>query len=92
MGCDWPDLDQEHWCLHCGKQFSGHSVRVWQDDDGSLWLECGTADCGGSPIDWAPVPWWDPKNPANKSRKKSKRKGKPDSSGRAADPDDDIPF
>jgi hypothetical protein len=92
MGCDWPDLDQEHWCLHCSKQFSGHSVRVWQDDDGSLWLECGTPDCDGSPIDWAPVPWWDPKNPANKARKNSRRKGKRDSSQPGAGSDDDVPF
>jgi hypothetical protein len=35
MGCDWPDLDQEHWCLHCSKKFNGHSARVWQSKDGS---------------------------------------------------------
>src|SRR5260221_6558534 len=42
MGCEWPDLDQEHWCLHCNQKFSGHSVRVWQDAEGSIWLECGS--------------------------------------------------
>ena len=30
LGCDWPNLDQEHWCLHCRKKFNGHSVRVWK--------------------------------------------------------------
>jgi hypothetical protein len=92
MGCDWPDLDQQHWCLHCRKQFDGHSVRVWQDDDSSLWLECGTPDCNGSPIDWAPVPWWDPKHPANKANKKARPKAKRRSPRPNANPEDDIPF
>jgi len=92
MGCDWPDLDEEQWCLHCKKKFNGHSVRVWQDDDGSLWLECGTPECDGSPIDWAPVPWWDPKNPANKKRRNAKSKSKRKPPGQSANPEDDIPF
>ena len=91
MGCDWPSLDQEHWCLHCSKKFSGHSVRVWQDEEGSLWLECGTPNCDGSPIDWAPYPWWDPKyrgpkgdSPKRKTPRKTRKKP-----GAA---DDDVPF
>jgi len=89
VGCDWPDLDQEQWCLHCSEKFDGHSVRVWQDCDGGLWLECGTPDCDGSPIDWAPFPWWDPEHPASKNykeKKSSKRKRK-----KSGD-DDDVPF
>jgi hypothetical protein len=91
MGCEWPDLDQEHWCLHCGKKFSGHSVRVWRDEKGSLWLECGTPDCNGSPIDWAPYPWWDEDQPSRKRTPPRKRKPKgkgPTQPG----PDDDVPF
>jgi hypothetical protein len=75
-GCEWPDLDQEHWCLHCGKKFSGHSVRVWRDATGYLWLECGTPDCDGSPIDWAPYPWWD-ETPRKKRAPKKQTKPKP---------------
>ena len=91
IGCEWPDLDQEHWCLHCAKKFNGHSTRVWQDQDGSLWLECGTPDCDGSPIDWAPYPWWDPKHPATRGKLKQSKKLKRKRRRKGEDPDD-IPF
>ncbi len=96
MGCDWPDLDQEHWCLHCRKKFNGHSVRVWKSEDNRLWLECGTPDCDGSPIDWAPYPWWNPKHPATKdylkkAKTETKPKSKPRRRRKAAD-SDDVPF
>lgn len=47
----FPTPEQTTWCLHCEKEFNGNSVRVWQDGNGDLWLECGTPDCDGSPID-----------------------------------------
>ena len=56
-------LDQKNWCLHCEKEFDGHSVRVWKGASGQHWLECGNPGCDGSPIDWAPYPWWDNKHP-----------------------------
>ena len=87
---EWTDLDHEKWCLHCGKKFSGHSVRVWQDDQGSLWLECGTPDCDCSPIDWAEFPWWDENHPM--TREFLKRPKKPKRSRRKKHDDDDIPF
>ncbi len=59
-------LATKNWCLHCEREFDGASVRVWQSADGSLWLECGTPECSGSPIDWAPYPWWDPDHPLTK--------------------------
>ena len=31
---DWPDLDHEKWCPHCGQSFTGHAARVWQDEAG----------------------------------------------------------
>ena|ERR1041385_89478 len=80
----WPDLDHERWCLHCGKKFNGHSVRVWKDKEGKLWLECGTPACGGSPMDWADSAWWDEKHPKQRRRSRKKRNKK--------DLDDDIPF
>jgi hypothetical protein len=96
MGCDWPDLDQKHWCLHCRKKFNGHSVRVWKSEDNRLWLECGTPGCDGSPIDWAPYPWWDPDNPEAKAppkrakgQAKTRRKPKRSPPGDEAD---DVPF
>jgi hypothetical protein len=98
MGCDWVNLDEEQWCLHCGKKFTGHSARVWEDDEQALWLECGTPGCNGSPIDWAPYPWWDPKHPATKEylrkpppARKPLRKTKKSRGKQRAD-DDDIPF
>ena len=81
--------------MHCGQKFSGHAVRVWQDKEGSLWLECGTPGCDGSPIDWAPYPWWDPKHPATKEQlKKRKLKCKPrrGRKGKGHGADDDVPF
>jgi hypothetical protein len=92
MGCHWPNLEQEHWCLHCGQKFSGHSVRVWQDAEGSLWLECGTPGCDGSPIDWAPFPWWDPKYPEAKGRAKKPRAKSRIKRRRKTKGDDDVPF
>ena len=60
---EWPDLNHKLWCLHCEKQFDGHSVRVWESAPGRYWLECGTPGCDGCPIDWAPYPWWDANHP-----------------------------
>jgi hypothetical protein len=96
MGCDWPNLDQEQWCLHCRKKFSGHSARVWQREDGSLWLECGTPDCDGSPIDWAPYPWWNSRHPETKaalkqSKKQPRLRRKPNPRPQGGDADD-VPF
>jgi hypothetical protein len=92
FACEWPNLDQEHWCLHCGGKFSGHSARVWQDQKGALWLECGTPRCHGSPIDWAPYPWWDPKHPATKAHLKAQPKPKQRRPRRTAASDDDMLF
>jgi hypothetical protein len=96
MGCEWPNLEQEHWCLHCSQKFSGLAARVWKDEDGSLWLECGTPGCDGSPIDWAPYPWWDPRHPATreylKKEKAGAKKPKRKRRGKADAADDDVPF
>jgi len=88
---EWDSLDDTRWCLHCGKQFSGHQARVWKDKQEQLWLECGTPRCDGSPIDWASYPWWDDDHPATKTylanppKPKRRRKGKRGG-------DDDVPF
>jgi hypothetical protein len=89
-GLDWTRLENVAWCLHCGRKFTGHEARVWRDEAGRLWLECGTPKCDGSPIDWAAYPWWDEDHPVTKehlrkpARRKRRRKKKPG--------DDDIPF
>ncbi len=70
----WKSLDETKWCLHCGCQFTGHAVRVYRDDEPGLWLECGTPDCDGSPIDWADYPWWDENLPKNKGRDEAMEK------------------
>jgi hypothetical protein len=88
---EWPDLDQVKWCLHCGGSFTGHQVRVWQDEAGRLWLECGTPNCDGSPIDWADYPWWDEKRRPTRSQVKRRRKPKP-GRGKKSDDANDIPF
>lgn len=66
---EWPSLDHTMWCLHCGKEFRGRDARVYTDDEGGLWLECGTPGCDGSPIDWAEYPWWDSEHPLTKARR-----------------------
>lgn len=63
------------WCMHCEKEFDGHSVRVWKGG-GHLWLECGTPGCDGSPIDWAPYPWWNARHPATRAARKREREQK----------------
>ena len=90
--CDWPNLEQENWCFHCGKKFSGLSARVWQANDGSLWLQCGTRNCDGSPIDWAAYPWWDPKHPETRARKKNPKTRRRRGKQRTDSSDDDVPF
>jgi len=93
MTGEWPDLDYEKWCLHCRQKFNGHAVRVWQDDKGQLWLECGTVDCDGSPIDWSPYPWWNENHPATKKYFSELKKRKPGRKrGKKNSDDDDIPF
>jgi hypothetical protein len=62
MGVSWGSLDEKKWCLHCRKQFSGLSARIYREN-GKLWVECGTPDCDGSPLDFANFPWWDPNHP-----------------------------
>ena len=64
----WPNLNYKNWCLQCNREFDGHSVRVWRDAHAELWLECGTPGCGGSPVDWAPYPWWNENHPLTRQR------------------------
>ncbi len=71
LGTVWKSLKDKNWCLHCQKQFSGHSVRVYQDDGPGLWLECGPLGCDGSPVDWADHPWWDENHPLTQAHDKA---------------------
>jgi hypothetical protein len=66
MKGNWDSLDEKKWCLHCEKQFTGLSARIYRED-GKLWVECGTLDCDGSPIDFADYPWWDGNHPLTKA-------------------------
>ena len=90
---DWINLEQSKWCLHCSQSFTGLSVRVWKDEQNKLWLECGTPECGGSPIDWAPYPWWDSEHPATKDylEKHPEERKKFEDFGEDAG-DEEIPF
>ena len=71
----FPTLSHKNWCLHCEREFDGHSVRVWKDGQGECWVECGTPGCDGSPIDWAPYPWWDPEHPLTKKCRQQESSG-----------------
>jgi hypothetical protein len=72
IGTTWKSLEDTKWCLHCEAQFTGRSVRVYEDD--GVWLECGTPDCDGSPIDWADYPWWDENHPETKAHDEAMEK------------------
>ena len=85
------------WNVQAAKEaVYSYTPRVWQSEDDRLWLECGTPECDGSPIDWAPYPWWDPKHPATKdylkkAKAEARLKPKP-KRGRKASDSDDVPF
>lgn len=59
-GNDWKSLDDKKWCLHCDAEFSGRSVRIYENPEfpDGYEVECGTEGCDGSPLDWAGAPWW----------------------------------
>jgi hypothetical protein len=89
---EWTSLDETRWCLHCRKRFTGRQARVWKDKQGRLWLECGTPGCDGSPIDWAPYPWWDENHPATRAYLANPPEPKRRRKGRKHRNDGDVPF
>jgi hypothetical protein len=88
----WKNLEQSKWCLHCGQSFTGLAVRAYLQN-GQLWLECGTEGCDGSPIDWAPYPWWDENHPATLEWLRKQESGELDDENDDSDPSSGgIPF
>jgi len=68
----WDSLDKTKWCLHCEKEFTGSSARIYKEH-GMLLVECGTPDCDGSPLDFMDFPMWDRDHPVTKAHDKAMR-------------------
>ncbi len=51
---DWKFLDEERYCLRCGKTFTGRQARLTGGTrpHGPLRFQCPTADCSSSPAEW----------------------------------------
>jgi hypothetical protein len=52
---EWHSLDDERFCLVCGKIINGHQIHVSGDTrgDGPLRLSCPSQSCNSIPMDWA---------------------------------------
>ena len=50
----WRSLDDERYCLVCGKIITGRQIKVVGDKDqnGRLQLRCPTEQCSSIPMDW----------------------------------------
>jgi hypothetical protein len=52
---EWHSLDDNRYCLVCGKVITGRQVQVagGKHGDGPLRLSCPTEGCNSIPMDWA---------------------------------------
>ena len=55
---EWRSLDDERYCLVCGKIITGRQIRVAgsADGNGPPGLSCPTEQCNSIPMDWALPP------------------------------------
>lgn len=49
---DWFSLGEMRWCRKCEHLFTGHDIRLSEDDLGEVHFHCPTQGCGGSWPDW----------------------------------------
>lgn len=51
---DWRSLDDERYCIVCGKLITGRLIKVVGDahGNGSVRLQCPTDGCNSIPMDW----------------------------------------
>jgi hypothetical protein len=48
----WHSLDEERYCLVCGKIITGQEIQVNGGENGPLRISCPTEHCNSVPIDW----------------------------------------
>ena len=48
----WHSLDEERYCLVCGKIITGNDIHVVGGEDGPLRISCPTENCNSSPVRW----------------------------------------
>ena len=48
----WHSLDEERYCLVCGKIITGQEIQVNGGENGPLRVSCPTEHCNSVPIDW----------------------------------------
>jgi hypothetical protein len=48
----WHSLDEERYCLVCGKIITGQEIHVNGGENGPLRISCPTEHCNSVPIDW----------------------------------------
>ena len=49
----WWSLGEMRACAKCEHLFTGHDIRLVEDDDGNVSFRCPTHGCDGTWIDWA---------------------------------------
>jgi hypothetical protein len=48
----WHSLDEERYCLVCGKIITGQEIQINGGENGPLRISCPTEHCNSVPIDW----------------------------------------
>jgi hypothetical protein len=48
----WHSLDEERYCLVCGKMITGREVQVTGGENGPLRISCPTKHCNAIPMNW----------------------------------------
>ncbi len=49
---EWWSLGEMRFCAKCEHLFTGHDIRLSQDEDGTIRFHCPTAGCDGKWEDW----------------------------------------
>jgi hypothetical protein len=48
----WHSLDEERYCLVCGKMITGREIQVTGGENGPLRISCPTEHCNAIPMNW----------------------------------------
>ena len=49
---EWWSLGETRFCVKCGHLFTGHDIRITEDEEGRLHFHCPTFQCTGQWEDW----------------------------------------
>jgi len=48
----WWSLGEMRFCKRCEQLFTGHDIRLTEDEEGEVHFHCPTLDCKGTWKDW----------------------------------------